>query len=85
MYGKVEWNIFRVGIDQIKLNFVDENERLLDKQHLSIENRIHSEVAELYAEMQFVAESIDLKEHSLKVNYSPLKGGACRKNRKLLG
>jgi outer membrane protein len=68
LYGKAEWNIFRGRIDQIQLKMADEREKSLTKQLTSIENRIRSEVSELYAEMQFIAESTDLKEHALKMN-----------------
>lgn len=80
VYGKLDWNLYRGGMDQLSSKIAAENAAGLSRRRKSIENRIRSDVAVVYYEMQFISESIALKNEALALN-NEQKKSAISKNK----
>lgn len=80
LYGKVEWNLYQGGLDQIlldnKVSEIKTQEILLN----SLKNKIKNEISKIYYELQFLLETIDLKKQALELNAQQMKVAQAKHN-----
>lgn len=73
LYGKLEWNIYNGGADESALeqskNDLDTQEKILR----NIKNHLKQEVSKVYYQLQYLLESISLKEKALELNSQQMK------------
>lgn len=68
LYGKLEWNLYNGGSDQTLIEFSNSEIEIQEKSLRTLKKKIKSEVSKIYFELQFILESISLKEKSIKLN-----------------
>jgi len=73
LYGKVEWNIYNGGFDKALIDSSKTETELQQKRLHSLKNRVKKEVSKIYFELQFILESISLKQKALELNAQQLK------------
>lgn len=73
LYGKAEWNLYNGGADQIAYE-LQNNEILIQEKRLrSLKSKTKAEVSKIYYELQFILESLSLKERALQLNAQQMK------------
>ena len=73
IYGKAEWNLYNGGTDRSSIELskieLESEERLLK----ALRNRVRSEISKIYYELQFLLESISLKQKAIELNAQQMK------------
>lgn len=72
-YGKLEWNIYNGGADQSLIDYSRRDLELQKKKAQFLKNKIKIEVSRIYYELQFIIESISLKQKALELNSQQMK------------
>lgn len=73
VYGKVEWNLYRGGIDGAKRSKAELEVEFAGRQLEVTKARVLREVAAAYYELLFLNESLALKEKALSLNAEQAK------------
>lgn len=72
-YGKAEWNLYSGGADKALIDLSKSEYEIQEKRLKSLKNRIKKEVSKLYYELQFILESLSLKQKALDLNSQQMK------------
>ncbi|MBN8537590.1 MAG: TolC family protein [Deltaproteobacteria bacterium] len=80
VYGKAEWNLYRGNFDSAEINKEKLLHQLEVKKFESLQSKLQGEVSRLYYELQFLLESISLKERALVMNAEQMKLALIKKN-----
>lgn len=73
LYGKAEWNVYNGGYDRSLIE-LSKSEIEIQEKHLgSLKNKIKTDVSKIYFELQFLLESISLKQKALDLNSQQMK------------
>lgn len=73
VYGKAEWNLFSGGADRANLDFQKYEADIQEKHVKLLKSKINREVSRVYFALQFILESISLKEKALEMNAQQMK------------
>jgi len=73
LYGKAEWNLYNGGSDKALMDLSKSEIEIQEKRLKSLKNKIKNEVSKIYFELQFILESISLKQKALELNSQQMK------------
>lgn len=73
LYGKAEWNIYNGGSDKATIDLSKSEIDIQEKRLKSLKNKIKNSVSKIYFELQFILESISLKQKALELNSQQMK------------
>ncbi len=68
LYGKAEWNLYRGGSDKALIDLAESEIEIQEKRLKSLKNKIKKDVSKIYYELQFILESVSLKQRALELN-----------------
>lgn len=71
--GKAEWNIYNGGSDKAVMDLSKSEIETQEKRLKSLKNKVKKEVSKIYFELQFILESVSLKQKSLELNSQQMK------------
>jgi len=80
LYGRAEWNLYRGGADRSNLEKTRISRDLEKQRSDSVRLRVRREVARLYYEILFIAESLALKERAISLNSEQMKMAVAKRN-----
>jgi len=73
LYGKAEWNLYNGGSDKAVMDLSKSEIEIQEKRLKSLKNKVKKEVSKIYYELQFILESISLKQKALELNSQQMK------------
>lgn len=73
LYGKAEWNLYNGGSDKAVMDLSKSEIEIQKKRLKSLKNKVKKEVSKIYYELQFILESISLKQKALELNSQQMK------------
>lgn len=73
LYGKAEWNLFRGGMDKARASQAGLEEELAEQKLEWTKAKVLREVASAFYELQFLHESLALKEKAVALNAEQAK------------
>ncbi len=79
-YGKVEWNLYNGGQDNLAQKLNEIEIKLQEKRLNTLKNRIKNEVTKIYYELQFILESMSLKQRAIELNTQQMKIAKVKNN-----
>lgn len=73
LYGKAEWNLYNGGSDKAVMDLSKSEIEIQERRLKSLKNKVKKEVSKIYYELQFILESISLKQKALELNSQQMK------------
>jgi len=73
IYGKAEWNLYSGGSDKSLIDLSKSEIEIQEKRLRSLKNKVKREVSKVYFELQFILESVALKQKALELNSQQMK------------
>jgi outer membrane protein TolC len=73
LYGKADWNLYNGGFDGAKIDLLNAEFFAQEKLLKFLKNKINCDVSKLYFELQYLLESISLKQKALDLNAHQMK------------
>lgn len=73
LYGKAEWNLYNGGSDKAVMDLSKSEIEIQEKRLKYLKNKVKREVSKIYYELQFILESISLKQKALELNSQQMK------------
>lgn len=73
LYGKAEWNLYNGGSDKAVMDLSKSEIEIQEKRLKSLKNKVKKEVSKIYYELQFILESVSLKQKALELNSQQMK------------
>lgn len=73
LYGKAEWNLYNGGSDKLLMDLSKSGIEIQEKRLQSLKNKVKKEVSKIYFELQFILESVSLKQKALELNSLQMK------------
>lgn len=73
LYGKAEWNLYNGGSDKAVMDLSKSEIEIQEKRLKSLKNKVRKEVSKIYFELQFILESVSLKQKALELNSQQMK------------
>lgn len=73
LYGKAEWNLYNGGSDKAVIDLSKLEIQIQEKRIKFLKNKIKKDVSKIYYELQFILESISLKQKALELNSQQMK------------
>lgn len=80
LYGKAEWNLYNGGSDKALMDLSKSEIEIQEKRLKSLKNKVKKEVSKIYFELQFILESISLKQKALELNSQQMKIAKAKKS-----
>ncbi len=73
IYGKAEWNLYSGGSDVSSLDSLKSQIETQERALATLKSKTKNEIAKAYYELQFILESISLKQKALDLNSQQMK------------
>lgn len=73
LYGKAEWNLYNGGSDKAVMDLSKSEIEIQEKRLKYLKNKVKKEVSNIYLELQFILESVSLKQKALELNSQQMK------------
>lgn len=73
VFLKAEWNLYNGGTDQAALDLSRNAIEIQERKIRLLKNKIKNEISKIYYELQFILESISLKQKALAMNAQQIK------------
>lgn len=73
VYGKAEWNLYNGGADKSLMDLSKSEIEIQERRLMLLKNKVKKEVSKIYFELQFILESISLKQKALELNLQQMK------------
>jgi len=80
LYGKAEWNLYNGGFDKAAMDLSKAEIEIQEKRLKALKNKIKKEVSKIYFELQFILESVSLKQKALELNSQQMKIAKAKNN-----
>lgn len=80
LYAKAEWNLYSGGSDKSRMDSSKLEIEIQEKRLKSLKNKVKKEVSKIYFELQFILESISLKQKALELNSQQMKIAKVKKS-----
>lgn len=80
LYAKLDWNLYRGGLDQSSIELAQSQVQAHEKNLRALKNILKNEVSKIYYELQFILESIALKQKAIELNSQQMKVAKVKNN-----